>query len=187
MLTNLKLSRDHAALLVIDVQERLLLAMPEEERGPLTRATRTLVEGAKHLGVPVFATEQYPRGLGPTIPEIKSAFPQGVLAFDKLDFSCQAVGGLMAALESTGRKQVIACGMETHVCVFQTVRDLSSLGFQVFVPEDAVASRTPANRRVGLSLMERAGAVGASTEALLFDMLGRAGTGEFKAISALVK
>ncbi len=181
---SLKLERDRAVVLVVDVQERLLAAMPEGARAPLLRATQALVEGAKQLKVPVLATEQYPKGLGPTVPALRDALPGA--PHEKLDFSCAAVPAVKDALGS-GPRQVVLCGMETHVCVFQTARDLAALGHQVFVAEDAVASRTEANRRVGLSLMERGGAIVTSTEAVLFDLLGRAGTPEFKAVSALVK
>jgi nicotinamidase-related amidase len=185
----LKISPNDALLLVVDMQERLAAAMPEEGLGRVTRSVVTLVNGARHLSVPALATEQYPRGLGPTLPAVREALAAhlGAPVIEKLAFSCQQSKEVAAALRAAGRRQIIVCGMETHVCVYQTARDLIAAGLQVFVPQDAVLSRTAENRDVGLRLIERAGGVITSTEAVLFDLLGAAGTPAFKAISALVK
>lgn len=185
----LKISTNDALLLVVDVQERLAAAMPEEAMGRASRAVVTLLHGARHLGVPALATEQYPRGLGPTLPAVREALAAlpGAAVIEKVDFSCQQAKEAAAALRAAGRRQIIVCGMEAHVCVYQTARDLIAAGQQVFVPQDAVISRTVENREVGLRLIERAGGVITSTEAVLFDLLGAAGTPAFKAISALVK
>ncbi len=176
-----------AALLVIDVQERLAGAMQPEAMTRAARSIAALIEGAKLLGLPVVLTEQYKKGLGPTVEAVRAALPPGTVPIEKMEFSCVAAPAARARLLALGRKQVIACGMETHICVFQTVRDLLREGFSPFVPQDAVVSRSPDNHRVGLSLMDRAGAVITSTETVLFDLLGKAGTAEFKAISALIK
>jgi nicotinamidase-related amidase len=183
----LKLDRSRAVLLVIDVQERLAAAMPEEILDRARRNIAALSQGMARLGAPVLATEQYPRGLGPTLPDVRAALPSQVQPVEKVDFSCYAVPQLREALAATGRRQVVACGMETHVCVFQTARDLLAEGYEVFVPHDAVASRQVDNLRVGLDLISRAGGIITATETVLFDLLGRAGTPEFKAISALIK
>lgn len=183
----LALTRDNALLLVIDVQERLGAAMQQPAFERLVKNTGVLIEGAKTLGLPVLVTEQYPKGLGPTVSPLKDALPEGVSAVEKVAFSCGAVDDVRRALEASGRKQVLIAGMETHVCVFQTVRDLSAAGYVPFVVRDAVLSRAQENHDTGLQLMRESGATITSTETALFDLLGQAGTPEFKRISALVK
>ncbi len=186
-LKKIKLSRDRCVLVLVDVQERLASAMPAEAMQAVERACCALVSGAKHLGVPVLWTEQYPKGLGPTVSSIKATLADDVSPIEKISFSCAQAPAFRKQLDELHRKQIIVCGMETHVCVYQTVRDLLGDGYRVFVASDAVVSRTEQNRQIGLSLMERAGAVLTSTEAVLFDLLGVAGTPEFRYISALVK
>lgn len=186
----LKIERERAFVLIIDVQVRLASVMPAEAMAAAQKNVLALLGGARLLELPVLATEQYPQGLGPTLPSVRAALPEGVRPIAKQTFSCAAAAAVhevLSNLAQSGRTQVIACGMETHICVFQTVRDLVQAGLQVFVPQDAVLSRTEDNRRVGLDLMTRAGAVVSSTETLLFDLLGQAGTPEFKAIAALIK
>src|SRR6266508_1419216 len=122
----LKLDRSKAAVLVVDIQSRLTPAMPPEALASVVKYTRALVGAAKELGLPVLATEQYPKGLGNVIPEVKDVLPSPPL--EKVHFSCGADPAFSAALEKTGRRQVVVCGMETHVCVFQTVRDLVADG-----------------------------------------------------------
>jgi nicotinamidase-related amidase len=182
---NLKLERAKAAVLVVDIQSRLTPAMPPETLARGVKYTRALVGAAKELGLPVLATEQYPKGLGPLIPEVKDILPSPPL--EKVHFSCGADPAFAAALEKTGRRQVIVCGMETHVCVFQTVRDLLSHGYEVHVCADAVSSRTEEHRRVGLELCRQAGAIVTTAETAIFDLLHQAGTAEFKKVSPLVK
>lgn len=184
---SMRLDRAQAAVLVIDIQERLLAAIAEDQRPGVLRGAALLIQGAGHLGLPVLVTEQYPRGLGPTAEPVRAALPAAVRPIEKTHFSCLGAPAVQAALQQLGRRQILLCGMESHVCVYQTARDLLAAGHAVFVVKDAVASRTAQNLQVGLSLMERAGAVLTSVEAALFDLLGCAGTAEFKAISALVK
>jgi len=181
------LARDDAALLVVDVQERLGKAMPGETYAALLKNVGNLIEGAKVLGLPVFVTEQYPKGLGRTEGALKEKLPADVTPFEKVAFSCGAVKDVALALFQSGRRQVVVVGMEAHVCVFQTVRDLVAGGYQPFVARDAVLSRTRDNLDTGLTLMRETGATISSTEAVLFDLLGEAGTPEFKAISPLLK
>ena len=182
------LRRDQALVLVIDVQERLLAAMVPAAAERLVRGCVTLLRGAAALGVAVTATEQYPRGLGPTVEPIRAALPAGFAPPEKLDFSAYPVlRGTGGPFAEGPPRPVIVCGMETHVCVYQTVRDLCAAGHQVVVVQDAVLSRTDENRAIGLGLIRDAGAALGSVESVLFDLCGRAGTPEFKAISALVK
>lgn len=186
-MANLQLDPRNTVLLVVDVQEKLCGAMPPAARAAVEANARILIEGAKLLGLPVFVSEQYPRGLGPTLASLTAALPAGVRPFEKATFSCAQVPSFVEALAATGRRQLVLCGMETHVCVFQTARELARGGVDVHVASDAVCSRTEANRATGLSLLERAGATLSSTEAVLFDLLGSAANPAFKAISALVK
>lgn len=185
MQPSLKLDPARALVLVIDVQERLCPAMPPDGLARLVKYTQALIGGAKELGVPVLATEQYPKGLGPTIGALREVLPAAPLT--KMHFSCAPDPGFAAALEATGRRQVVIAGMETHVCVFQTARDLAAAGYEVHVCADAVVSRTEEHRRVGLELCREAGAVVTTAETALFDLLGVCGTPAFKKISGMVK
>jgi len=175
-----RLDRERAALVVVDVQEAFRRAVPDFER--TAQATATLIRGAEAIGIPVKITEQYPRGLGETVPEVAEHLPAGTEPLEKVCFSAAEAEGF----ELGGRDQVLVGGIETHVCVNQTVLDLLGRGAEVHVAEDAVASRTAENKRVGLHKMEQAGAVLTSVETALFELLGRAGTEEFKTVQKLV-
>ena len=179
-----RLTRARAGLVVVDVQERLLPAIFEKER-VLQNVVR-LVQGAAVLQVPTFATEQYRKGLGSTVPEVAAAIP-GFAPLEKLAFSACGADGFIPALESQKVSDTVICGIEAHVCVTQTCLDLLDKGFCVFVAADAVSSRTPENYRFGLERMSAAGAIIVSTEMVLFELLGQAGTAEFKQILGLVK
>jgi nicotinamidase-related amidase len=182
---DLALDRANALLLIVDVQERLCTAMPQGPLAELEKNAAVLIRAARRLDIPVVATEQYPKGLGPTVAPLRELLPSDPLT--KMEFSCGASKEIARKILGTGRKQVIVAGMEAHVCVFQTVRDLLRGGFSVFIAQDAILARTEGNRRVGLRLCERAGAVLSSTETILFDLLGVAGTPEFKELTALIK
>jgi nicotinamidase-related amidase len=181
----LKLDRAKAIVLVVDVQSRLAPAMPQDALARVVKYGRALVGAAKELGIPVLATEQYPKGLGETVPELREVLPSPPLV--KMHFSCGADPGFAAALERTGRRQVIVAGMEAHVCVFQTARDLVAMGYEVHVCSDAVSSRQEVHRQSGLELCRQAGAVITNAETAIFDLLHVSGTAEFKRVSALVK
>ncbi|HTM21071.1 MAG TPA: isochorismatase family protein [Kofleriaceae bacterium] len=186
----LALEPARAALLIIDIQERLAAAMPEEARAAAERNVALLAETARRLDIPVVVSEQYPRGLGPTTPAVAEALAPlagAVHRFDKLDFSVCAAPAFTPIWNDLRREQWIVCGMEAHVCVYQSVRDLCARGATVHVATDAITSRTEANRRIGIDLIERAGAVPTSTEVIVFDLLGRAGSDDFKALSKLLK
>jgi nicotinamidase-related amidase len=176
----LKLDPERTALVVIDVQEGFRKALPDFER--VAKATATLIQGAEAIGIPIVISEQYPKGLGETAPEVAEALPEGTEPLEKLVFSTAEAEGF----DLGGRDQVLVCGIETHVCVNQTVLDLLDRGVEVQVSEDAVASRFPENKRVGLEKMERAGAVRTSVETALFELLGEAGTDEFKQVQKLI-
>jgi nicotinamidase-related amidase len=182
---NLALDRANALLLVVDVQERLFKAMPEAGQAPLVKNLEILIKAARRLEIPIVVSEQYPKGLGPTLAALRELSPEAPM--EKLEFSCGGNKAIARKILQSGRKQIIVAGMETHVCVYQTVRDLARGGFTVFLPQDAVISRTAENRQAGLALCDKAGAVLTSTEATVFDLLGVAGTPEFKELSPLLK
>lgn len=170
------------ALLVIDVQERLVPAIRDHRR--LVWNVRRLIDGAKVLGVPVFATEQYPKGLGPTVPELAERLGE---IPSKLTFSSGSCGSVLAAMQEQGLGKILVCGMETHVCVQQTVLDLLAAAWKVYVAVDAVGSRFELDYQTGLRRMESSGATLTTTEAALFELCQIAGTPQFKEISRLVR
>jgi nicotinamidase-related amidase len=177
------LSRHASKLLIVDVQEKLTPAIPNV--GRMISNCRRLIEGAKILGVPTFATEQYPKGLGATVPELASLLTDRPA---KVRFSCvECLGWGFAAEQTDDRHQVVVAGMEAHVCVLQTVLDLLAHGYRVFVPADAVASRNDFDWDVALQRMSSCGATITTTESVLFEWCEVAGTPEFKQISELVK
>ncbi len=190
----LALSRHRAALLVVDIQERLVPAMPEAVVNGVVRNTAILIDAAARLGLPIVVSQQYPKGLGATLPAIEAALAAAgggggaaIHRFDKLEFSAAAAPGFTALAPGLGRDQWIVTGMEAHVCVYQSARDLALRGPAVHVVADAVCSRTKANWKLGLGLAERAGAIVTSTEVCVFDLLGRAGSDEFRALSKAIK
>ena len=181
-----RLEASSSLLVVIDVQERLLPAMEDTARGRLTANLARLGAASGVLGYSTLITEQYPRGLGATVGEVKEAF-SGVEPLPKVTFDAFADDAIGGRLEAIAPSTVLVTGMETHICVFQTVRSLVDRGYRTMVIEDAVASRTVENRALGLQLARRAGAIVTSTETVLFDLLGQAGGDAFKAISKLVR
>ncbi len=175
-----KLDAERAALVVIDVQEGFRLAIDGFDG--VASATATMVRGAEAIGIPIIVTEQYPRGLGKTVPEVADLLPEGVEPIPKTAFSAAEAAGF--GLQ--GRDQAIVCGIESHVCVNQTVLDLLEQGTEVHVVDDAIGSRTAANRELGLAKAERAGAWRTSVETALFELLREAGGDRFKTIQRLV-
>jgi nicotinamidase-related amidase len=174
------LDRERAALVVIDMQEAFRPAVGEFDT--VAHNAGVLVQGARELGLPVVVTEQYPQGLGETVPEVAEHL-DGVEPIAKVSFSAAAADGF----DLEGRDQALVCGIESHVCVSQTAHDLLDRGVEVHVARDAVGSRTEENRELGLHKMEGSGAVLTSVETALFELLGAAGTDEFKQVQGLVK
>lgn len=174
------LDRERAALVVIDVQEAFAKAV--EGFDAVAAQTAILVRGARVLRLPVLVTEQYPRGLGDTVEPVREALGEDVERLPKTVFSAVRAEGF----DLQGRDQALVCGIETHVCVNQTVHDLLAGGVEVHVAIDAVGSRTAANRDLGLRKMENSGVILTSAETALFELLGEAGTDEFKTIQKLV-
>jgi len=175
-----KLDRNRAVLVIVDVQEAFAKALPDFE--DVAAATETLARGAGELGLPVVVTEQYPKGLGRTVDRVADALPAGTEPLEKVRFSATEAEGF----DLGGRDQALVCGIETHVCVNQTVLDLLADGVEVQIATDAVGSRTEANRTLGLERMERAGAAMTSVETALFELLGGSDAAEFKQVQALV-
>ena len=180
----MKVVSERASLLVVDIQTRLVPAMHSGER--VVANAGILMASARRLGIPLLVSEQYPRGLGPTVPEL-SKYLSEKETFEKVEFSCLGNAAYRRAFESLGRKQVVVTGIEAHVCVMQTVLDLLDAGYETAVVADAVSSRTPENHRHALDRMARAGAEIVTTEMVVFEWLGKAGTPEFKELSALIR
>ena len=175
-------------ILVVDVQEKLAAAMPAEALATLVKNTGILLETAKALGVPVLVSEQYPKGLGSTVPAVAEKLAAiGVTPMAKMTFDACSDLAIARAISEVEPRAVVVVGMESHVCVFQTARELVKRGFATHVVGDAVTSRREENRQLGLALCERAGAVITGTETVAFDLLGVAGTDAFKTISKLVR
>ena len=180
----MRVQREKAAGVVIDIQERLYPHIHEHET--LSRNTGILVEGLKILGVPVLVTQQYTRGLGPTIPglaELVNEFP----LIEKTAFSCCDEPEFIKALAETHRHFVLMAGIESHVCVLQTVIDLLERGYQPVLIEDCVSSRKAGDRNTSVRRMRKEGAIVTTYESILFELCRFSGTDEFKAISKLVK
>ncbi|HEX8235553.1 MAG TPA: isochorismatase family protein [Abditibacteriaceae bacterium] len=178
-----RLRREDALLLVVDVQERLLPAMFEAER--VARQCALLARTAQQFTFPVVATEQYPEKLGATIAPLAQLL-QGCTPVSKMLFSA-CTPAVMSNLQNSGRRSVILCGLETHVCVMQTALDLVQNGFTVFVPQDAVSSRYESDKRIGLERMRNVGVVPCSTEMVVFELLREAGTPDFKVLLPFIK
>jgi nicotinamidase-related amidase len=179
------LHKDRAVLVVVDLQEKLLPAISEKER--VLGSGLLLIRAARELELPIVLTTQYEKGLGPTVREVRAAAP-GVTPVDKIAFGCFGSEGFLTRLaEFPGRDQLLVAGIESHVCVAQTVLGGLSKGYRVHVASDAVGSRSPANREVGLRRMERAGAVLSSAEMAVYELLGRSDGGAFKRLLPYLK
>ncbi len=180
----MKLRADDTVALVIDYQEKLMPAM--HNRDAFIARTRILLQGLQALNIPMIVSEQYPKGLGSTVPEIQEVL--GVAPrLPKTTFSCMDDSAIRAAINETGCHSVLLCGSETHICVLQTAIDLRAAGKDVMIVEDCVASRFAHDMEVGLRRAEEEGVRLSTTEAVLFEMLGKASGATFKTISKLIK
>lgn len=182
-----RLTPENTVVVVIDWQERLVAAMPPDiEQENLARAV-VLVRGARAAGIPILASEQYPRGLGRTVPPLLEALGDDFAFIEKRDFSCADVPAFMDALRETGRANVVVVGMEAHVCVLQTVRGLTEAGFAVHVPLDGVVSRFTRDFRAAVARYTQLGVTVTSVETVLFDVVRRGEGDLFKTVSRLVR
>ncbi|MEJ2470216.1 MAG: hydrolase [Desulfuromonadales bacterium] len=180
-----KLDSEKAVLVVIDIQERLVPVMPQDIYPAMRATVRMLVDAAQLLNVPVVTTEQYPKGIGHTVPELSAACRERVV--EKVSFGCCGEPDFMTALRETGRSQVIVTGMEAHVCVYQTVLGLLEAGYHVHLVADAVCSRNKRDFQAGLKNAGQAGAVVTTAEIVLFQMLQNSTHAHFKALSKMIK
>jgi len=176
------MSAGDTGLLVIDVQEKLMVKIPQA--AALVRDIGFLIDAARLLDMPVQATEQYPKGLGPTVPELAHRLPARP---DKTAFSCCAIPTIVETFQRAARPKIVLAGIEAHVCVLNTALDLLALGFRVYVAADAVASRYAIDRKFALRRLEQAGAILTTAETCVFEWIGGSGHPRFKAISALVQ
>lgn len=179
-------NENDSTLVVVDIQTRLTAAMPVKVLARLQRNTGLLLKSATLLNIPVMATEQYPKGLGSTEPEILKILPDSTRMYEKTSFSAVGAEGFMTDLENSGRKQVLIAGMEAHVCVLQTAMDLFSQGYDVFVIADAVCSRQRESYETALIRMRRTGVVISDAESIMFEWIKDAKHEQFKSIQSLL-
>lgn len=173
---------EDSALVVIDMQERLVPAMQAPAR--TIRNTKTLMAGAREMRVPVLMTEQYPAGLGQTVPELRD--PRATV-LGKMHFSCMEDADFSATFRKLGRKQAVLAGMEAHICVVQTAASMIEEGFEVFVVSDATASRTLESERACIARLSASGAGIVTTEMVVFEWLGKAGTPAFRNMLQIIE
>ncbi len=178
------LAAPQSALLVVDIQTKLLPAMAEPE--PVVANTGKLMRAAVRLSVPLLVSEQYPKGLGPTVPELAALAPAGT-TLAKNAFSCAGDDGIVARVRELHRRQLVLCGIESHVCVLQSAIGFRERGYTVAVAWDATSSRREGDRALAADRLRQEGIALVSTEMVLFEWLGRAGTPEFKEISGLIR
>jgi nicotinamidase-related amidase len=180
------MEKEEGVLVIVDVQDALMMKMDQEVGKKVIGNIKTLLAFAKEMAIPIFITEQYPKGLGKTVPEIRMELGS-ILPIEKLSFSCCGVETFNEKLNRSGKKQVILTGIETHVCVLQTADDLMQKGYQVHVVADAICSRRKLDWKIGLRWMEKKGAMISTTEIIAFRLLKEAGTEEFRGLSKLLK
>jgi len=177
------LAQDTGAV-IVDYQEKLLSVVSDAQT--VVAKSKILLSGLGILGIPMVVSEQYPKGLGPTIAELADLI-DNFTPIEKLTFSCCGTEPLMDAIKRMKRKNIIVCGVEAHVCVLQTVIDLASMGYVPIWVHDCVGSRNPLDKELALWRAQQAGAIVTSAEAILFELTREAGTDTFRAISKLVK
>lgn len=187
MTTSLLCQAPRSQLLIIDVQDRLARTMDEDVLDKLVRNTNILIEAATALTIPIQRTEQYPKGLGSTLPAIVAKLPEGHTTYEKTCFSSCGAAGFDASLNDTSRDQIIISGMETHICVLQSAMELLQQGKQVFVVQDAVCSRSKKHFKNALARMRQAGVIISNVESVLFEWLKDANHPQFKSLAKLIR
>ena len=178
------LNPENSLLLVIDVQEKLVNAL---DKNIIVKRVSNLVKSARLLEIPVVVTEQYPKGLGATVQEVSSEFPECTPVFEKTSFNALDEEGVLEKIKSYNKKQIVICGIETHICVHQTAAALLREGFEVYVVKDACASRSKYEFKQGIELMAANNAKISCVEIVLFEWLKTAKNPHFKEIQALIK
>jgi nicotinamidase-related amidase len=179
------LNADNTILVVVDMQQVFVPHLFEPER--VVKNICTLIKGVSALRIPVLSATQNKEKLGDVVPEVKELLPVLLPPFDKMCFSCFSDPAFRSELERSGRKQVILCGIESHVCVNQTAHEIIAAGFQAHIAVDSITSRTESNWRVGIDKMRQGGALLTSVEMALFELMRVAGTPEFREVSKLIK
>ncbi len=179
------LDKDNSVLLIIDLQEKLIKAQFNKEE--IEKKTTILAEAANILEISTVVSEQYPKGLGYTVKFVKEKLPAGTVFVEKTSFSCCGEENFRNTIKGLNKKQVIVCGMETQVCVHQTVSDLIAMGFEAHIVQDAVGSRKEWEYDQGLKRMLNSGAIPSTTETVVFELLKDAKNPNFKAVQALIK
>lgn len=183
----LLLEAQRSQLILVDIQPKLAAAMEDSVRAEVIARCTMLIQAASKLEVPILATEQYPNGLGRLEPELADQLPANSRTLEKTSFDCCAADGFVQDIERQERPQVVLTGMEAHVCVLQTAMGLLQAGYEVFVVEDAVASRVYANLANGMQRLHQAGVVVTNTESVLFEWMRDARHEHFKDIIALLR
>ena len=178
------LEPENSLLLLIDVQEKLVNAL---DKNVIVKRVFNLVKSARLLEIPVVVTEQYPKGLGDTVADLSAEFPEGTAVFEKTSFNALNEEGVLEKIKSYNKKQIVICGIETHICVLQTTLALLENGYNVFVVKDACASRETEEFKAGINLMEKEGAKIMTTEIVLFELLKSSKHPHFKEVQLLIK
>lgn len=181
----MRILKEDTLALIIDFQEKLVPVINQSDE--LLHNTEILIKGLRTLGIPMLITQQYTKGIGMTVPELRNAAGDEFRYEDKITFSCAEEAVIMEKIEKAGKKNIIVCGIEAHICVLQTVIDLIAKGYQVILVEDCVGSRTENNRRIGIQRAITEGAVISTYESILFELTRMAKTDVFKEISRLIK
>jgi nicotinamidase-related amidase len=187
-MTVMLMQRERSQVLLVDMQDRLLEAMPDKTE--LIERSFRLIRAAQVLGIPITVSEQYPKGLGATAQSLREVLGNEAVVLDKVEFSCfgnEAIRERLQNLRRQGRSQIVVAGIEAHICVAQTAIELVEHGYETFVAADAAGSRDKQSRKLALQRLARQGAEIVDTEMVLFEWLEKAGTPEFKELQALVK
>ena len=179
------LTPQNAILLIVDIQDRLFPHMHEGKQ--LADNTAILIQSAYHLGIPIIVSEQYPRGLGSTIPQLQQLLAKETLIFEKRAFGCWEDAAIRNSIQSLARPQLLVCGIETHICMSQTVHQLLDADYEVHIAVDATTSREETSKQLGLQKMQTSGAILTNTEMAMFELLQTSRHPQFKALQSLIK
>jgi nicotinamidase-related amidase len=187
-MTDVTLTSDaeDSVFVIVDVQQRLAAAMPQGVKDRVVEQLKTLIIAAKTLSIPIVVTEQYPKGLGSTEAVLQDYLPPDATIIEKTSFSCVKTPAFFSTIEKSGRKKILLTGMETHICVLQTALDFQQHGYQVFVVEDAVSSRSKANQYNALQRLRNAGIIVTTVESVVFEWLADAKHPQFKTLAQLI-
>ena len=180
------LNENNCLLVIIDIQQRLVAAMPSDIVAEVIKKNQLLLIAAKALAMPVIVTEQYPKGLGSIVAELKDQFNADTTIIEKTSFSCTNVTEFSQKVDNSKRKKIILTGMEAHICVLQTALALQAQNFQVYVVEDAVCSRSQFNQNNAIQRLRDAGVIMTNVESVIFEWLGDARHPKFKELSKLI-